>query len=86
MGRDTTKLIVTLFQMHSQGRFKVVGVKRIFYQYNITKAGECINKWQGTVFSYHVIKTHCIFEMVSDICQNDRKKYWLAIDSTLNHK
>ena len=31
-------------------------------------------------------KTHRSFEMVSENCQNDGKKYWLATDNTLNHK
>ena len=48
------KSIVTLFQTCGKGSFKVAHVKIIFYQNNISKVGECINKRQETVSNYHV--------------------------------
>ena len=50
----TTKSIVTLFQTRCQGRFKIAGVKITFYQNNISKVRECINKRQETVSNYHM--------------------------------
>ena len=44
---------------------------------------EEVKKW---IDWWTTSKDASIFEMVSDNCQKDGKKYWLATDSTLNHK